>query len=131
VYVDRLYQFYDRFDDGVPPAPWFDDHRRCDADRIRRWAGHDVDVTQRLPSDLVVAAAAVDDAVRAAVAPYARMDALPAGLDVVAPRARELFAAGWRPPVPVGPTRADLAELCTAHVVESPSCADSRRPAVA
>jgi 2-polyprenyl-6-methoxyphenol hydroxylase-like FAD-dependent oxidoreductase len=95
--------------------PWFDDHRRADADRLRRWSGGDVDTSRRLPSDLVVAAAAADDTLRAAVEPYARMDALPASLDAVEPRAREVFAAGWRPAVPDGPTRAELAELCDAH----------------
>ena len=70
--------------------PWFDDHVYNDADRLRRWAGGDVDVTRRLPSDLIVAAAtnaSADDALRTAVGPYARMDALPAILDAVEPRA--------------------------------------------
>ncbi|MGH3645521.1 MAG: hypothetical protein ACRDUX_41655 [Mycobacterium sp.] len=94
--------------------PWFDDHRYADADRIRRWSGGEVDTTRRLTSDLVVAAAAADDTVRAVVEPYARMAALPASLDAVEPRAREIFAGGWRPAVPDGPTRADLVELCEA-----------------
>lgn len=92
--------------------PWFDDHRRADADRIRRWSGRDVDTTRPLPSDLIVAAGAVDGTLRAAVEPYARMDALPASLDAVEPRAREIFAEGWRPALPDGPTLSDLAELC-------------------
>jgi 2-polyprenyl-6-methoxyphenol hydroxylase-like FAD-dependent oxidoreductase len=92
--------------------PWFDDHCHADADRLRRWSGADVDCTRRLPSDLIVAAAAADDTLRDAVDPYARMDALPASLDPVEPRARAIFAAGWRPEMPDGPTRADLAELC-------------------
>ncbi len=92
--------------------PWFDDHRRTDADRIRRWSGGEVDTTRRLPSDLIVAAAAADDTLRAVVEPYARMDALPASLDAVEPRAREIFVEGWRPAVPDGPTRTELAELC-------------------
>jgi 2-polyprenyl-6-methoxyphenol hydroxylase-like FAD-dependent oxidoreductase len=95
--------------------PWFDDHVRNDADRLRRWSGGDVDTTRRLPSDLIVAAATMrsaDVALRTAVEPYARMDALPASLDAVEPRAREIFAAGWRPDVPDGPTRAELADLC-------------------
>jgi 2-polyprenyl-6-methoxyphenol hydroxylase-like FAD-dependent oxidoreductase len=95
--------------------PWFEDHRHADADRMRRWSGGDVDVTRRLPSDLIVAAAATAADLRAAAEPYARMDALPASLDPVEPRAREIYAAGWRPTVPDGPTRAELAELCVAH----------------
>jgi hypothetical protein len=44
------------------------------------------------------------------------MDALPESLDAVEPRARELFASGWRPAVPDGPTRDELAQLCEARV---------------
>lgn len=98
--------------------PWFDDHRRCDADRIRRWAGGDVDATRPLPSDLVVAAAAADATLRPAVEPYARMDALPTSLCAVEPRAREIFASGWRPAEPDGPTRTELAELCERHAAQ-------------
>lgn len=92
--------------------PWYDDHRSTDADRLRRWSGGDVDTTRALPSDLIVAAAAADPTLRPAVEPYARMDALPASLDAVEPTARAIFASGWRPAVPDGPTRAELAELC-------------------
>ena len=98
--------------------PWFDDHRHADADRLRRWGGGDVDVTRRLPSDLVVAAAAADERLATAVAPFARMDAVPASLHVVEPIAREVYARGWRPPVPDGPTRDELGELCSAHARE-------------
>jgi hypothetical protein len=100
--------------------PWFDDHVVNDADRLRRWAGGDVDTTRCLPSDLIVAAAtnaSADDAMCTAVGRYARMDALPASLNAVEPRAREIFAAGWRPDVPDGPTRAELADLCDARQV--------------
>jgi 2-polyprenyl-6-methoxyphenol hydroxylase-like FAD-dependent oxidoreductase len=96
--------------------PWFDDHVHNDADRLRRWSGGDVDTNRRLPSDLIVAAAAADESLRAFVEPYARMDALPESLDAVEPRARELFASGWRPAVPDGPTRDELAQLCEARV---------------
>jgi 2-polyprenyl-6-methoxyphenol hydroxylase-like FAD-dependent oxidoreductase len=97
--------------------PWFDDHVHNDADRLRRWAGGDVDLTRRLPSDLVTAAAnaSADDTLRTAVGPYARMDALPAILDAVESRAREIYATGWRPDVPTGPTHAELADLCAAR----------------
>ncbi|WP_102144231.1 FAD-dependent oxidoreductase [Mycobacterium hubeiense] len=88
--------------------PWFDDHRYADAARMRRWAGEDVDVSLRLPSDLIVAAAQADPALRSVVEPYARMDALPASLDAAEPRARALFARGWRPSVAAGPTIDEL-----------------------
>ena len=104
-------QFDDWCSDNI--RPWFDDHRYTDADRVRRWSGEDVDLGRRLPSDLIVAAAEADPQLREVVDPYARMDAPPASLAPAEPRAREIFAAGWRPPVPAGPTRAELGELCS------------------
>jgi len=91
--------------------PWFDDHRYTDADRVRRWSGGDVDLSRRLPSDLIVAAAGADDALADLVGPYTTMDALPASLAPAQPRARDIYAGGWRPPVPDGPTRAELSEV--------------------
>jgi hypothetical protein len=76
--------------------------------------GGDID-SATMPSDLIVAAAAADDTVRTAVGPYARMDALSASLDAVEPNAREIFTAGWRPAIPDGPTRDELADLCAAQ----------------
>jgi 2-polyprenyl-6-methoxyphenol hydroxylase-like FAD-dependent oxidoreductase len=92
--------------------PWYDDHRYTDDDRLRRWAGGDIDLSRRLPSDLIVAAAGTDPQLQAAVAPYAAMAALPVTLTPVEPRAREIYATGWRPEVPAGPTHQELAELC-------------------
>jgi flavin-dependent dehydrogenase len=94
--------------------PWFDDHRHADADRLRRWEGGDVELTLPLPSDLIVAAGAVDDRVRRGAEPYARMDALPDTLAAVEPLARSVFASGWRPPVADGPV--DLGEVCDESV---------------
>jgi 2-polyprenyl-6-methoxyphenol hydroxylase-like FAD-dependent oxidoreductase len=91
--------------------PWFDDHRHTDADRMRRWSGEDVDFTRRLPSDLIVAAAAADPMLSDVIGPYATMDALPASLEPADARAVEIYASGWRPPVPDGPTRAELSEV--------------------
>lgn len=102
-------QFDDWCDTRV--KPWFDDHRYADADRLRRWTGGDVDVTRRLPSDLIVATAGADERLRAAVAPYARMDALPDSLDPVEPVARAMYARGWRAPVPDGPTVEELSRV--------------------
>ena len=47
------------------------------------------------------------------VGPYLGMYALPASLAAAEPRAHEIYASGWRPPVPAGPTRDDLVELIT------------------
>jgi 2-polyprenyl-6-methoxyphenol hydroxylase-like FAD-dependent oxidoreductase len=91
--------------------PWFDDHRYTDTDRVRRWSGGDVDVSRRLPSDLIAAAAEADPALREFVEPFVVMDALPASLAPAGARAREIYARGWRPAVPDGPTRAELSEV--------------------
>lgn len=95
--------------------PWFDDHRYADGERVRRWGGEQVDATRRLPSDLIVAAAEADPSLRPLVEPYATMAALPDSLAPAEARARAIFAAGWRPAVPPGPTREGLAEICDAH----------------
>ncbi|OBF33550.1 FAD-dependent oxidoreductase [Mycobacterium sp. ACS1612] len=91
--------------------PWFDDHRYTDADRMRRWAGGDVDLGRRLPSDLIVATAAVDHRLADVVGDYATMDALPDSLTGAHDRAREIYTSGWRPPVAEGPSRAELSEV--------------------
>jgi hypothetical protein len=100
-------------------APWYDDHVRWDADLARRWAGGDVDLSRPLPSDLVVAAAEADPSLFPLIGPYLGMRALPASLDAVQPRVREIYAGGWRPPVPDGPTRDELAELVDARAFAS------------
>ena len=91
--------------------PWFDDHVYWDADLLRRWSGGDVDVTRRLPSDLVAEAAEADPTLMRVVGPYLGMQVLPTALAEVEPRAREIYAGGWRPPRHPGPTRDELAEL--------------------
>jgi hypothetical protein len=93
--------------------PWFSDHVYWDAELIKRWSGHDIDLTRPLPSDLIMAATEVDPEMRKVVGPYMAMRALLATLTAVEPRAREIYASGWRPPVPDGPTRDELAELVT------------------
>ena len=94
--------------------PWFDDHVYWDADLIRRWSGQDVDLSRPLPPDLIMAAAQADPEIARAVGPYQAMRALPASLDAVQARARDIYATGWRPPAPPGPTRDELAALVTA-----------------
>ncbi len=96
--------------------PWFADHVACDAALLRRWAGEDVDLTGPLPSDLVCAATAVDPSLLRVVGPYWGMRVLPAALAAVEPRAREVYASGWRPPVPAGPTRDELAAIAARPV---------------
>ncbi|TFV54714.1 FAD-dependent monooxygenase [Mycobacterium sp. PS03-16] len=108
--------------------PWFVDHRHADAERLRRWSGAGIDPTRPLPSDLVVAAADADPTLRPLVEPYARMEALPAGLAPARSRAHEIYARGWRPAVPPGPTAAELAQLCGDPAA---TAAGSRRPVTA
>jgi 2-polyprenyl-6-methoxyphenol hydroxylase-like FAD-dependent oxidoreductase len=102
--------------------PWFADHVYWDEQLQRRWAGADVDLTRPLPSDLIVAAAETEPALSSAVRPYLIMLAPPSALAAVEPRAREIYAGGWRPPVPDGPSRDDLAELVArAHPADAPA----------
>ncbi|MEP6851615.1 MAG: FAD-dependent monooxygenase [bacterium] len=91
--------------------PWFDDHVAMDADQIRRWNGADVDASRLLPSDLICAASEADPSMGATIGRYLAMIAPPQTLTEIEPRARELYAGGWRPPVPDGPTRNELAAL--------------------
>ncbi|HJY95742.1 MAG TPA: hypothetical protein VJ371_12380, partial [Streptosporangiaceae bacterium] len=84
--------------------PWFDDHVYWDADLIRRWSGQDVDLTRPLPPDLIMAAAQADPEMIKVVGPYQAMLALPSSLDAVQARARDIYASGWHPPKPPGPT---------------------------
>jgi 2-polyprenyl-6-methoxyphenol hydroxylase-like FAD-dependent oxidoreductase len=93
--------------------PWFDDHARWDADQIRRWSGGDVDVSRPLPSDLIIQAAEADPSLMRVVGPYLAMLVPPSALDTIEPTARELYAGGWRPTPPEGPTRDELAAIVT------------------
>ncbi|TDO17820.1 flavin-dependent dehydrogenase [Mycobacterium sp. BK086] len=92
--------------------PWFIDHVHCDSERQLRWAGADIDPSRPLPSDLIVAAAEADPRLQPIVGPYLAMEALPASLTAARPLAQEVYRRGWRPPVPPGPSKQELAELC-------------------
>jgi 2-polyprenyl-6-methoxyphenol hydroxylase-like FAD-dependent oxidoreductase len=91
--------------------PWVEDHVRMDEDQRRRWEGGDIDLAERLPSNLIMAAAEVDPKIGPALGPYLQMTAGPACLDGVEARARAVYASGWRPRLTEGPTRSKLAEL--------------------
>jgi 2-polyprenyl-6-methoxyphenol hydroxylase-like FAD-dependent oxidoreductase len=95
----------------VNMRPWVEDHAHMDESLRRRWSGQDIDLTTRIPSDLIMAAAEVDLAISPAITPYVTMTGLPACLDPVEPLAHAVFAAGWRPAPSPGPTRSELAEL--------------------
>jgi 2-polyprenyl-6-methoxyphenol hydroxylase-like FAD-dependent oxidoreductase len=119
-------------DDGADPAdvavafdawcaahmrPWVADHVRMDAAMLDRWAGRDVDLEQRLPSDLVMAAAAADPAIGPALGPYLAMLAGPECLDAVEPLAAAVYRGGWRPPRADGPGRDELAAILRGALV--------------
>ena len=91
--------------------PWVDDHVHMDESTRCRWAGQDIDLDQPLPSDLILAAAQADPSILGATFGYLGMTALPASLRAVEPRARALYATGWRPAPAPGPTRDELADI--------------------
>ena len=91
--------------------PWVLDHIHMDSDLVRRWQGGDVDVSQRLPSDLILSAAAVEPRIGEPSQPYLAMRALPSCLDPVEPLARAVYESGWRPPHSPGPTREELVDI--------------------
>jgi hypothetical protein len=93
--------------------PWFADHQHVDTERVRRWSGCDVDLGRPLPSDLIVAATEADPRLTDVVAPYVTMDALPASLLPAQRRAVEIYASGWRPEAPDGPTLDELISVAS------------------
>lgn len=91
--------------------PWVEDHLRMDIAQARRWAGADIDLDDRLPSDLIMVAASQDPEIEPAIGPYVSMLGLPSCLDAVEPRAKAVYASGWRPPFTPGPDRTELADI--------------------
>jgi 2-polyprenyl-6-methoxyphenol hydroxylase-like FAD-dependent oxidoreductase len=91
--------------------PWFDDHMAWDPDEVALMSGADVDLTRPLTSGWITAAVEADPSLMSVVGPYLGMFAPPASLRAIEPRVRALYAGGWRPAVPAGPTRDDLADL--------------------
>jgi 2-polyprenyl-6-methoxyphenol hydroxylase-like FAD-dependent oxidoreductase len=98
--------------------PWVADHVQMDGDAVRRWEGGDIDVTRRLPSDLVLTAAEKDPDIGPATGGYISMLRLPSCLDPVEPLARTVYESGWRPEFTPGPTRGELRDVVAAAVEE-------------
>jgi 2-polyprenyl-6-methoxyphenol hydroxylase-like FAD-dependent oxidoreductase len=90
--------------------PWFEDHVHWDRTMLHRFAGNELDLDERIPSDVICAAAAVEPSIGPLVGQYLGMLAPPAVLAPAETRVRALLAQGWRPE-PVGPTAADLTAL--------------------
>lgn len=99
-------------EDGI--RPWFEDHTHWDATMLQRWAGAELDVEGRLPSDVICAAAAVDPSMMRVVGPFFGMLVDPRELQGVAEQARAVLRTGWRPPVAAGPSHDELVELVAA-----------------
>ena len=102
--------------DEAGMRPWVEDHITMDHALARRWAGDDIDLSARLPSDVIMMAAAQDPSIGAAVGPYVSMQALPSSLGAVEERARAVYRTGWRPQPEPGPTRDALADVVAAAV---------------
>ena len=98
--------------------PWVADHVQMDGDAVRRWEGGDVDLTRRLPSNLILAAAERDPGIGPATGGYVSMLQLPSSLDPVEPLARAVYESGWRPAFTPGPTRAELRDNVAASLAE-------------
>jgi hypothetical protein len=98
--------------------PWVLDHIHMDGDLVRRWEGGDVDVSRRLPADLILSAAAVDPRIGQASPGYLGMRAMPSCLDPVEPLARAVYRSGWRPPHSPGPTRDELVDITRSAMAE-------------
>ncbi|MBI1379044.1 MAG: FAD-dependent oxidoreductase [Frankiales bacterium] len=93
--------------------PWFEDHVRWDRTLLRRFAGQDLDLDERIPSDVICAAVEVDRSILPNVMMYLGMAAGPDVLDPVEDTVRTLLRDGWRPRTD-GPTSAQLAALVSA-----------------
>ncbi|MGY1593201.1 FAD-dependent oxidoreductase [Geodermatophilus sp. SYSU D00708] len=91
--------------------PWVEDHLAFDAESVRRWQGHDLDLTQPLTSAAIVAAGQADPRIGPHVAGFLAMTALPASLAVAEPLARAVYETGWRQPTAEGPTRDELVSI--------------------
>jgi 2-polyprenyl-6-methoxyphenol hydroxylase-like FAD-dependent oxidoreductase len=98
--------------------PWVADHVQMDGDAVRRWEGGDVDLTRRLPSGLILAAAERDPGIGPATGGYVSMLRLPSCLDPVEPLARAVYESGWRRAFTPGPTRAELRDIVAAALSE-------------
>jgi 2-polyprenyl-6-methoxyphenol hydroxylase-like FAD-dependent oxidoreductase len=101
---------FDRWGEATM-LPWVQDHVTMDDDLVRRWQGGDVDLDRPLPSNLVLAAAAVDPRIGEASGGYIAMLAPPSSLDRLQPLARAVYASGWRPPYAAGPCRDELVDI--------------------
>jgi 2-polyprenyl-6-methoxyphenol hydroxylase-like FAD-dependent oxidoreductase len=95
----------------VAMRPWVVEHQAIDNGLARRWAGEDVFADDRLPGDLVLAAAEQNPDIRGHAGPWVTMDAGPESLEPARALARDVYATGWRPSYADGPSRDELVAL--------------------
>lgn len=105
--------------------PWVLDHTHMDLDLVRRWKGGDIDLTRKLPSDLILTAATMEPRIGGQMAGYLAMLAPPSSLDPVEPLARAVYQSGWRPAYSSGPTRSELVDIVGAAVREESAATPS------
>lgn len=96
--------------------PWVADHVAIDGGMVKRWQGHDLDLSVPLTSDLIAAAAGADPHITQHAASYFAMTGLPATLAPAEPLARAVYQGGWRPPYAPGPTRDQLVNVINAAI---------------
>jgi hypothetical protein len=94
--------------------PWVEDHLAFDAEAVRRWQGHELDLDRPLTSTSIVTAAQADPRIEAVVTGFLAMTELPASLAEAEPLARAVYENGWRPPASDGPTRDELVDIAAA-----------------
>ena len=88
--------------------PWYDDHVYWDATLLARLRGEEVDVEGPIPSDVICAAAEVDQSIWRLAGPYMTMQVPPTALRGVEDQARAVLRTGWRPPFAEGPSGQEL-----------------------
>ncbi len=90
--------------------PWVLDHIAIDGGSVRRWEGHDIDLSRPLTSDLIAAAVEVDPRIGQYAGGYFSMSEPPEALLPAEPWARAVYEGGWRPSYAPGPTRDELVQ---------------------
>ena len=100
--------------------PWVEDHLAFDAEVVRRWQGHDIDLARPLTSATIVAAAQADPRIEPVISQFTAMTALPASLADAEPLARAVYETGWRQSTSEGPTRDELVAVAEAARSDAP-----------
>lgn len=90
--------------------PWVRDHVEADRTQAERFRGADLDLDRLTTAD-IAAIPGADPSLAPAVGPYLGMAALPATVEPLRDRAREIYRSGWRPAYAEGPTREQLVDV--------------------